>query len=116
MNGLLNGTIIVNIIAEVKNTNRNAITMIETNSIMFFIYIAQVKIPIIVAIVADTILKIKIVFTIGNSFEELPATINLTNVIGAFSLLSASIVPSGNTFVGLTLIFLCSTKSLMLDK
>ena len=110
MNGLLNGTIIVNIIADVKNTNRNAITTIETNSIMFFIYIAQVKIPIIVAIVADTILKIKIVFTIGNSFEELPATINLTNVIGAFSLLSASIVPSGNTLVGLTLIFLCSTK------
>ena len=56
---------------------------------MFFIYITQVKIPIIVAIVADTILKIKIVFTIGNSFEELPATINLTNVIGALSLLSA---------------------------
>ena len=82
----------------------------------FFIYIIQVKIPIIVASVADTIVKIKIVFTIGNSFDGLFATINLTNVIGALLFLSASIVPSGNTLVGLTLIFLCSTKSFILDK
>ena len=106
----------VKIIAETKNTKRNAMNMIELSSMTFFIYITQVKIPIIVASIAETILKIKIVLTIGNSFEGLPATINLTNVIGASSFLSASIVPSFNTLVGLTLIFLCSTKSLMLDK
>ena len=83
---------------------------------MFFIYIIQINTPITVASTADTKLNTKIVFTMGNSFEGFPATINLTRVIGAFSLLSASIVPSDNTLVGLTLIFLCSTKSFILVK